>query len=209
MSTGPDKYRSPSRLARKLVATALGAIAGAPFFFAAPAQAAPESTWDALARCESGGNWNINTGNGFFGGVQFTQSTWEGYGGDHYAPRADLASREQQIAIAERTLAGQGWNAWPTCSARVGAHGSGDAGATSASLPKPRKQQRSKPAPPTRLTEVATEVTAEYVVVAGDSLCEIAVKHSIPGGWQEIFNLNREMISDPNVIYIGQRIDLH
>jgi resuscitation-promoting factor RpfB len=77
-------------------------------------------TWDALARCEAGGNWAINTGNGYFGGVQFDQSTWERNGGLRYAVRADLATREEQIAIAEVTRARQGWGAWPTCSGRLG-----------------------------------------------------------------------------------------
>ncbi|CAN5601622.1 resuscitation-promoting factor [soil metagenome] len=77
--------------------------------------------WDALARCESGGNWAINTGNGFFGGVQFDQNTWERQGGLRYAPRADLATREEQIAIADVTRARQGWGAWPVCSGRTGA----------------------------------------------------------------------------------------
>jgi hypothetical protein len=77
------------------------------------------AAWDALASCESSGNWAINTGNGFYGGVQFTQSTWEGHGGLRYAPRADLATRDEQIAIAEVTRAKQGWGAWPVCSTRV------------------------------------------------------------------------------------------
>jgi uncharacterized protein YabE (DUF348 family) len=77
--------------------------------------------WDALARCEAGGNWGINTGNGFFGGVQFDQNTWERNGGLRYAQRADLATREEQIAIAEVTRARQGWGAWPVCSGRIGA----------------------------------------------------------------------------------------
>ena len=76
---------------------------------------------DALARCEAGGNWAINTGNGYFGGVQFDQNTWERSGGLRYAARADLATREEQIAIAEVTRARQGWGAWPTCSGRIGA----------------------------------------------------------------------------------------
>jgi resuscitation-promoting factor RpfB len=76
--------------------------------------------WDALAQCESTGNWAINTGNGYFGGVQFDQNTWERQGGLRYAPRADLATREEQIAIAEVTRARQGWGAWPTCSGRIG-----------------------------------------------------------------------------------------
>jgi resuscitation-promoting factor RpfB len=79
------------------------------------------ATWDALSRCEAGGNWAINTGNGFYGGVQFDQNTWERQGGLRYAPRADLATREEQIAIAEVTRARQGWGAWPVCSGRVGA----------------------------------------------------------------------------------------
>jgi uncharacterized protein YabE (DUF348 family) len=77
--------------------------------------------WDSLARCESTGNWAINTGNGFYGGVQFDQNTWERQGGLRYAPRADLATREEQIAIAEVTRARQGWGAWPVCSGRIGA----------------------------------------------------------------------------------------
>jgi resuscitation-promoting factor RpfB len=77
--------------------------------------------WDALSRCEAGGNWAINTGNGFYGGVQFDQNTWERQGGVRYAPRADMATREEQIAIAEVTRERQGWGAWPVCSGRIGA----------------------------------------------------------------------------------------
>lgn len=78
------------------------------------------SVWDRIAACESGGNWAINTGNGYYGGLQFSSSTWLGYGGGAYAPRADLASRDQQIAIAEKVQASQGWGAWPVCSVRAG-----------------------------------------------------------------------------------------
>ena len=73
------------------------------------------ATWDALASCESTGNWAINTGNGFYGGVQFNQNTWEDNGGLRYAPRPDLATREEQIAIAVVTRERQGWGAWPVC----------------------------------------------------------------------------------------------
>jgi resuscitation-promoting factor RpfB len=79
------------------------------------------ATWDSLSKCEAGGNWAINTGNGFYGGVQFDQNTWERNGGLRYAARADLATREEQIAIAEVTRARQGWGAWPVCSGRIGA----------------------------------------------------------------------------------------
>ena len=86
---------------------------------AAPAVASG-SVWDSLAQCESGGDWAINTGNGFSGGLQFTPSTWAGHGGTAYAPSAHLATREQQIAIAERVQASQGWGAWPACTASLG-----------------------------------------------------------------------------------------
>ena len=82
---------------------------------AGPAPEAPGHDWDAVARCESGGNWSINTGNGFYGGLQFTPSTWLAFGGAGHAPRADLATRDQQIAVAEKVLAEQGPGAWPTC----------------------------------------------------------------------------------------------
>ncbi|BBX72302.1 resuscitation-promoting factor [Mycobacterium shinjukuense] len=77
--------------------------------------------WDAIAGCEAGGNWSTNTGNGYYGGVQFDQGTWEANGGLRYAPRADLATREEQIAVAEVTRQRQGWGAWPACSGRAGA----------------------------------------------------------------------------------------
>jgi LysM repeat protein len=86
---------------------------------AAPS-ASSGSVWDAIAACESGGNWAINTGNGFYGGLQFTAGTWAAYGGLNYAPRADLASRDAQIAVASAVQAGQGWGAWPVCSAKAG-----------------------------------------------------------------------------------------
>lgn len=92
----------------------LGVLAG-------PADASPAHNWDGVAQCESTGNWHINTGNGFYGGLQFTISTWLGYGGGAYAPRADLATRDQQIAIAERVLSGQGAGAWPVCGRNLGA----------------------------------------------------------------------------------------
>lgn len=86
---------------------------------AAPAVAGG-TVWDSLAQCESGGNWSINTGNGYQGGLQFSPSTWLGYGGGEYAPAAHLATREQQIDIATRVQAGQGWGAWPACTAKLG-----------------------------------------------------------------------------------------
>jgi resuscitation-promoting factor RpfA len=90
-------------------------LGGGSIAMAGQAAAATDGEWDQVARCESGGNWGINTGNGFYGGVQFTASTWAGHGGGQYAPSAQLATREQQIAVAERVLATQGRGAWPVC----------------------------------------------------------------------------------------------
>jgi LysM repeat protein len=94
---------------------------------ASPSAAAPASTatpassgganWSAIAGCESGGNWSANTGNGFYGGLQFTEQTWLAYGGGQYASSANLATEAQQIAVAERVLSGQGIGAWPVCGA--------------------------------------------------------------------------------------------
>lgn len=76
--------------------------------------------WDAIAQCESSGNWHANTGNGYYGGTQQTLSFWRSFGGLRFAARPDLATREQQIAVAERGLAVQGWGAWPVCSVKAG-----------------------------------------------------------------------------------------
>src|SRR6202020_131688 len=90
-------------------------LGGGSIAMAGQAAAATDGEWDQVARCESGGNWGINTGNGYYGGVQFNAGTWASHGGGQYAPTAQLATREQQIAVAERVLATQGRGAWPVC----------------------------------------------------------------------------------------------
>lgn len=96
-------------------------VPSAPQFPAPTAPAvASGSVWDSLAQCESGGNWAINTGNGYYGGLQFNPGTWNAYGGQQYAATADQATREQQIDIAEKVQAAQGWGAWPACTASLG-----------------------------------------------------------------------------------------
>jgi len=118
---------------------AAGMVAGIAPVAAPPAPtvelAASQMTWDEVAECESGGDWHINTGNGYYGGLQFAQATWEAFGGTEFAPRADLATREQQIAVAERVLAGQGPGAWPTCGKRAGLTGPGNPNAQPAGAP--------------------------------------------------------------------------
>lgn len=97
----------------------VGASAAALMFVSPAIASAQAHNWDAVAECESGGNWAINTGNGYYGGLQFSQSTWTGYGGGAYASTANQATREQQIEIAERVLDGQGIGAWPTCGPNI------------------------------------------------------------------------------------------
>ena len=105
---------------KKAIITATVAAAGAIAMITPAANAADTATWDALAQCESGGNWNINTGNGFYGGVQFTQQSWNGVG---MSGSPASASKAEQIEAAERLLAVQGWGAWPACSAKLGLSG--------------------------------------------------------------------------------------
>src|SRR5689334_22996726 len=114
--TGKGKHRRPSKATRALaLAGVTGAAIAAPLMAAGNASAATASEWDAVAQCEAGGNWSINTGNGYYGGLQFSASTWAAYGGTAYAATADQASKSQQITIGEKVLAGQGKGAWPTC----------------------------------------------------------------------------------------------
>ena len=98
-------------------AVVTGALAAVPFALATGTASAAQHNWDGVAQCESGGNWAINTGNGYYGGLQFSQSTWEAYGG---SGTANNASREEQIRVAENVLAGQGVGAWPVCGQYLG-----------------------------------------------------------------------------------------
>ncbi|MGE0299370.1 MAG: transglycosylase family protein [Pseudonocardia sp.] len=111
----PRKGRGIARIA------VIGAIlVAAPLGVAGTASAAPSSTWDKLAKCESGGNWKINTGNGYYGGLQFNPRTWRAHGG---SGMPHTASKSEQIRIAEKVLKTQGWRAWPACSRKLGLRG--------------------------------------------------------------------------------------
>src|SRR3954449_10454389 len=106
---------------RTFISTALiTAAAATPVVVTAPADAASVATWDRLARCESGGRWHINTGNGYYGGLQISAGTWRAYGGRRFARLPSRASKLQQIQVGERIKRGQGWRAWPSCSSRLG-----------------------------------------------------------------------------------------
>lgn len=142
-----------AKLAAATVAAGSAATLMAPL-----AQAAPDSDWDKLAQCEAGGNWHINTGNGYHGGLQFSPSTWRAYGGDQYAPYAYMATREQQIAIAEKVLAGQGWGAWPSCSSRLGLNSAPTPRDLSAETPVVTSDAEEEDATATALVEQPADV---------------------------------------------------
>ncbi len=217
MSRYRGKHRRPSSTGTKIARLTLaGAIAGAPAAVAAPAQAASDATWDKLAECESGGNWHINTGNGFYGGLQFTASTWDAFGGEKYANNAHRASREQQILIAERVQDAQGWNAWPTCSDKLGLSGAdhqpvaASTRSASSSAQESQSAAGAETAPQGGAAQPAAPAnpTGGYVVAAGDTLAKIASKETVAGGWPALHDLNRDTVSDPNLIRIGQQLKL-
>ena len=115
MSSGRHRKPTTSTVGVAKLAFTGAVIGGGGIALAGHAAAAPDGEWDRVAACESGGNWGINTGNGYHGGLQFSQGTWASHGGGEYASSANQATRDQQIAVAERVLASQGRGAWPVC----------------------------------------------------------------------------------------------
>jgi len=214
MSSYRGKHREQSNVARTVTQVALaGAIVAAPMALAA-GTANASTNWDAVAQCESSGNWSIHTGNGFSGGLQFTNSTWAAYGGTAYAPQAWQASREAQIAVAERVLAGQGPNAWPVCYGR-GAGGVTSGGHAAAPAPQrkaapaPQAQRKAAPAPQAQAPYQAPKLdgNGDYTVVAGDTLSGLVEKLHLSGTWQDLYNKNKDVVgSDPNLIIVGQKL---
>ncbi|GGU33650.1 LysM peptidoglycan-binding domain-containing protein [Streptomyces lavendofoliae] len=234
--SGKSKHRRPSKAARFVAFAGItGAAVAAPLMGATTASAATTAEWDKVAQCESGGDWSINTGNGYYGGLQFSASTWAAYGGTAYAATADQASKSQQIQIAEKVLAGQGKGAWPSCG--VGLSGAAyDGGGAEQAQPQPqqerqaeqpttRSQERTAPqaeaAPRTesKKTEPKKTVTTptgekvekgdgEYKVKAGDTLSTIATEKKVAGGWEKLFQLNKDIVDDADLIYPGQQLHL-
>ena len=200
MSRG--KHRKSNAATRTIARVAIAGVAiGAPFAFAAaPASASPD--WDAIAQCESGGNWSINTGNGYSGGLQFTPGTWRANGGTGSAYQA---SREEQIRVAENVLQSQGIGAWPVCGKRGG--GGHAAPVKKATKPAKKVTPKAKPAPVQAApVTVAVNENGDYTVVAGDSLSKIAGALKIEGGWQALFEKNKAFIADPDLIFVGQKL---
>jgi hypothetical protein len=170
--------RQLHRAVGMMAASLAGSVA-----LAGPAHA--DINWEAIAHCESGGNWSINTGNGYFGGLQFSRSTWRAYGGGKYADTANRASKSEQIRIAERVVQGQGIGAWPTCGRRHAY--------SAASRGSVRKVHRS---------------TGSYVVRRGDTLARIAARHDVRGGWRTLYRTNSDVLRSPHHLRVGQRLKL-
>ena len=167
MSNNKGRHRRATGAEKAVAAaTVMGVGLALPLTLTGNAQAADESVWDKVAKCESTNNWSINTGNGYYGGLQFTQSTWAAYGGLNYAPRADLATKSEQIAVAERVLASQGSGAWPVCSVQAGLTTSqaepNKSAATTKTLPKVTEQKATPKAAPE--TKAATTRKADKAV---------------------------------------------
>ncbi|SDF02672.1 LysM domain-containing protein [Blastococcus aurantiacus] len=172
---------------------------------AAPASAATHD-WSGVAQCESGGNWSINTGNGYYGGLQFSSPTWLGHGGGEFAPRADLAAPAEQIAVAERVLLTQGVGAWPTCGTQLRSGTTAVAPAPRAAAPAPRA---AAPAPAASLPAAPTTSSGgDYRVRRGDTLAKIARAQGVDGGWRALWAMNRDAVRNPNVIRVGQQLSL-
>ncbi|WP_225830028.1 transglycosylase family protein [Streptomyces sp. NK08204] len=223
---GRHRRYQPNRINRaSLTVTVGGAGLAIPLVAAGSADAADPATWNKVAACESSGNWSINTGNGYYGGLQFTQSTWEAYGGTRYAPRADLASPGEQIAVAEKVLDGQGPGAWPECSVHAGLtlpHSqlrSSEGTPTGGTADVHTESAATRPARTTRssVRDVLPQTTPQsragraemYTVVRGDTLSGIADEHQVRGGWQRLYAGNRATIgADPDLILPGQRLSL-
>ena len=233
------KFSKISRIGATSGVAALALAGAAAGIGAAPASAAPAGTWDKLAQCESGGDWSINTGNGFKGGLQFTNSTWKAFGG---SGAANNASKGEQIRVAKKVQAAQGWGAWPACSAKLGISGKAPAGpkADSKPAPKPASTQTTqkapvqkqapvqkaapkhaaqapvqKAAPQQQVTSTAKHVATvkaadsgkNYTVKAGDTLSKIANAQGL-NNWESLYSVNTASVSNPNVIMVGQSLNL-
>ncbi|MDF9804279.1 LysM repeat protein [Streptomyces sp. HB372] len=230
------KHRRPSKVTRiATLAGVTGAAVAVPLMGATSASAASVETWDAVAQCESGGNWSINTGNGYYGGLQFSQSSWAAAGGTQYASRADLASKDQQIATAEKLLDLQGPGAW-ACAGAGGLTNDGvDPGVNTGSgsgeskpeqaqperqaeQPTTRSEQRTAPQAEKKAEGKKTVTTptgekvqkgdGEYKVEAGDTLSSIAQAEGVKGGWSKLFELNDDIVKDADLIFPGQQLHL-
>jgi LysM repeat protein len=193
------------RHARIVLGVAVAGTAGAAALLGtAGAAQASSVNWDAIAKCESGGNWSINTGNGYYGGLQFSRSTWTANGGGKYASTANKATRSEQIAIAEKVLRGQGIGAWPVCGKKAGSTKHYKVSHTSTA-----KKSTTHKSTTHKSTTHKAVAGADYTVKSGDTLSKIAATHKVKGGWRALYALNKSTIgADPGLIFPGQKLAL-
>ncbi|PRY52099.1 LysM domain-containing protein [Geodermatophilus tzadiensis] len=228
------KHRAPRYVRTKKVIAKAPVAAGATVVglgvLSSPASAATTHDWTGVAQCESSGNWSINTGNGYYGGLQFSQSTWAAFGGTDLAPRADLATPAQQVEVAERVLAGQGIGAWPSCgkyltdgttaaAAEAPATAAPAATAPAATAPAPTAPATSAPAEQPAAEQHSRDDHDAggygrhaasgngYAVERGDTIQRIAAAHGEK--WRDLYQRNADTIGgNPNRIYPGQVLAL-
>ncbi len=222
--------KKKSRLRAAVLAGVVVAVPVAGLVTATSASAASVSTWDAVAQCESTGNWSIDTGNGFSGGLQFTPSTWAAYGGTQYASSASQASKGQQIAVAEKVLASQGVGAWPVCGPQAGlsqggaaasvdtssssnSSSSSSSGSTSSqhsyssSSDSSSSYRSNSSTPSSAATSVDTASGHVYTVKSGDTLGTIAAANGET--WQTLYSANKSTVgSNPDLIFPGQALTI-
>ena len=190
------------------------------------------SVWDAVAQCETGQNWATNSVPGYSGGLGFANQYWAAFGGTQYSNLPYQATREQQIAVAQRILATNGPTAWPVCGPRAGltkANGGAASAAPAATPSTSRSATRTAPTTTTTTTtkkattpkattttkaaakpaNTAPAVSGNTVTVKpGDTLSELAVKLGVKGGWQALYQANTSVVKNPNLIYVGQVLRL-
>ncbi|MFJ5676325.1 transglycosylase family protein [Streptomyces sp. NPDC093097] len=232
MLINKGKHRRSSKAVRvATLAGVAGAAVAVPLMGATSASAASVATWDKVAQCESGGNWSINTGNGYYGGLQFSNSSWAAAGGTQYAARADLATKAQQIAVAEKLLAMQGPGAWG-CAGAGNLTAGGPAANVDTSGATVKKSQGTELRKQTQGAEVRKQTQgttkksapvreqsrpaapqdshrsgATYTVKSGDTLAKIAKAHGTH--WKALYAANKSVIGgNPNLIFPGQHLSI-
>lgn len=199
-----SKHRKTSTAVRNIARAAVATMAvGVPMATVATPAQASSVNWDAIAQCESGGNWSINTGNGYYGGLQFSQSTWEGYGGSGM-PHEN--SRAEQIAIAEKVLQGQGIGAWPVCGQKGYSSASYSGSNTGGAVEEKTQSAPAPKAAPQKARVAKSNPKGDYKVRKGETLSDIAKKMKVKGGWEYLAWKNKKFISDPDFILVGQKI---
>jgi LysM repeat protein len=201
------KHRKQSRAVRGIAKVVVaGAIVAVPLSIAAVPASADTSNinWDAIAQCESGGNWSINTGNGYYGGLQFDEGTWKSNGGTGNPANA---SRDEQIAVANRVAAARGTSPWPVCGTHGGSSTHTSSTSHHSSKPTTKKVTTHKAATPAATTVAPQSApNGDYTVAAGDTLSSIAQKQNVAGGWEALWNKNKSIVPNANLIFPGQAL---